>query len=686
MPDLAAAIPPRNSEDPAMLEKLRKSGASVLIYVLFGILIAGFVINFGPQSGGSSQGCTGSGVGADTVLEVDGEELGHSAWRFAYNMRGGKGTGKAEAVLEELLRSQILASEAAARGLVVSDDLIDRKIKAGEIHLVGRRWDLDSACESRQGPCYFTEVDDQWFFDFERLKVMLDQLSLSMGQFKDNQRREILADMVAELLRGSAAASRDEALARFIHENTRVSFDAVSFSSTAYRAALKVGAADIERFLASHEAEVKAKFDADARLWKGLKPQAKVRQIFIAKAPKTAPAADPADPTAAAAATAPDPGKAQLEAIRGEVTGGKKTFAEIAATSNDTEARKAAAGELGWLTVDSPALPDPALNDAVKALKKGDVSPVIETSRGFYLLTVEDTREGDLSFDQVKHELAAELARDVWSKEAAKRAALDALGQARAGTGKNLSDLFTKAKEPAGGGGFEGLENLSPEDRERLLEQIRQMQQQQGSLTWESQDIPAEWAQTAEAQAPAPTAAPTAAPAAAPAAAPTAAPAAGDAPAPAAAPADTAVVASADVLPPMGEVAKPEVRGYGPMVRDRDQIPRLGKSAPLMKALFDELTPGMLAPRVFDVDGNYVLVQVTQKDQAKVDEFEKDADSRVASLVDERGEKVLETWLAARCKKLVEEKKIEFQKDLVTEFDEQNKPVRMSYQPCQSMQ
>jgi parvulin-like peptidyl-prolyl isomerase len=675
-----------------MLEKLRKSGASVLIYVLFGILIAGFVINFGPQSGGSSQGCTGGGVSADTVMEVDGEELGRPAWRFAYNARAGRNqVARAEAAMEDLLRSQILAAEAAARGLVVSDGLIDRKIKAGEIYLVGRRWDLQSACESGQGPCYFKKVDDQWFFDFEILKAYLNQLGLSMGHFKDNQRREILADMVADLLRGSASASRDEALARFIHENTTVAFDGVTFAPAAYKAALKVGPADIERFLASHEAEVKAKYTADERLYKGLKPQAQLRQIFVAKAPAPAPA-DPADPTATAASTAADPGKAQLEAIRTEITSGKKTFAAVAATSNDTEAHKASSGDLGWRTVESPALPDPALNDAVKALKKGDVSPVIETSRGFYLLTVEDTREGDLSFDQVKGELALELARDVWSKEAAKRAALDALAQARAGTGKNLSELFQKAKEPAGGGGFEGLENLSPEDRERLLEQIRQMQQQQGSLTWESQDIPAEWQQGAEAQpapAAAPAAAPTAAPAAAPAAPAAAAPAATDAAAgaPAAAPAvDGAITPSADVLPPMGEVAKPELRSYGPMVRDRESIPRLGKSAPLMKALFDELTPGMLAPRVYEVDGSYVLVQVSQKEQAKIDEFEKDADRRVASLVDERGEKVLESWLAARCKQLVDAKKIDFQKDLVTEFDDQGKPVRLSYQPCQSMQ
>ena len=35
-----------------MLEQMRKSSQSLLIYVLFGIVIAVFIINFGPQSRG----------------------------------------------------------------------------------------------------------------------------------------------------------------------------------------------------------------------------------------------------------------------------------------------------------------------------------------------------------------------------------------------------------------------------------------------------------------------------------------------------------------------------------------------------------------------------------------------------------------------------------------------------------
>ena len=53
-----------------MLDSLRKSGASVAIYLIFGLLIVIFVINFAPNAGQSPGGCMGSGT---TPLTIDGE-------------------------------------------------------------------------------------------------------------------------------------------------------------------------------------------------------------------------------------------------------------------------------------------------------------------------------------------------------------------------------------------------------------------------------------------------------------------------------------------------------------------------------------------------------------------------------------------------------------------------------------
>ena len=53
-----------------MLEQMRRSSQSLLIYVLFGILIAVFIINFAPQSMG---GCEGTRTGS---VESDAAKVG----------------------------------------------------------------------------------------------------------------------------------------------------------------------------------------------------------------------------------------------------------------------------------------------------------------------------------------------------------------------------------------------------------------------------------------------------------------------------------------------------------------------------------------------------------------------------------------------------------------------------------
>ena len=55
-----------------MLEQLRRSSQSLLIYVLFGIVIAVFIINFGPQSQG---GCESSVSRASYAAKVGSGEV-----------------------------------------------------------------------------------------------------------------------------------------------------------------------------------------------------------------------------------------------------------------------------------------------------------------------------------------------------------------------------------------------------------------------------------------------------------------------------------------------------------------------------------------------------------------------------------------------------------------------------------
>ena len=607
-----------------MFDNLRKSGSSMIVWILFGILIAGFVISFGPQSVGSSQGCSSSG--RMTVLTVGGNTVDDSARRFGHGLSKSLRIPDASeiTVLNQILRRELLASEAARRGLRVPDDLVDHVIAAGEVHWAGR---------VTQAKAVFYDEEGKGIFSYKRFKSFVFQnLNMSVAGYKRQQTREILASTMERILRGSVAVSTEEARVRYISENTTVAFDAVTFDPKAYAAAMRVTDADLDRYLAAHEAEVKAGYVEAA--WKG-KKQLRVRRIYVTATPP----ATPVDGAAAPVAPAVDPAQAKLEAARADIVGGKKTFAAVASTLEADELYRNKGGDWGWYDEATLTLPDPALNDAVKALTEaGAVSPVIAAQGGFFLLSVTDRRAGDLTFDQVKRDLAEPLARNAWGVEAAKRAALLALETAKA-SGKPLKDLFPAA--------------------------------QTGALTSTSYDVPTAWMQAGGSGAGS-------------AAVPTAAAPTG------AAPVAVAPVATVDVLPAQDAVT-PEAVSLPAVARQGDST-LLGKSATLANALFEELTNGALGPIVYELttgaaDGQplFAIVQVTQKNLADITVFEKDMTERVAQLAQARGNVYVSDWLRRRCKALVGKNEIKPRRELLIVTDDDGRQVQLRWDPCSSL-
>jgi hypothetical protein len=345
------------------------------------------------------------------------------------------------------------------------------------------------------------------------------------------------------------------------------------------------------------------------------------------------------------------------------------------------------------------------------------MTPVIVTDRGAYLVIATEKREGDLSFDQVKTEIAAALAKDVWSKEAAKRDALETLARAQT-SGKGLDQLFERELMKPSGSGLEELlndPNMSQEQKQQLIQQLMQ-QQKHGSLEVHEQDVPVAWladddgsanaagpggsapaapAAGSSAAAPGAPAAPaTGGSSAAPAAggattgsgatAGSAAPGAGSgsAAAPAAPPAPKVVEASKDTLPQVGDVPKAKVNRLGPSPRQA-KMPGLGGAKDAIDALFDELEPGTLAKNVYEGDnGNFVVVQLINRSQPKVEEFDKIADAEITQMQAARGKAALGQWLKERCDTLTKAGKIRPAPDRIRETDDKGNPAPTVYHPC----
>ena len=104
-----------------MLQAMRRNSRHAIIYVLFGILIAAFVISFGPGSRGFGY----SGVSSAYAAKVAGSTVSEQDFHFAYVALGGtqyppqvaRERRLKEFVMDRLIERELFATEARAARL-----------------------------------------------------------------------------------------------------------------------------------------------------------------------------------------------------------------------------------------------------------------------------------------------------------------------------------------------------------------------------------------------------------------------------------------------------------------------------------------------------------------------------------------------------------------------------------------
>src|SRR5438445_6919098 len=112
-----------------MLAALRQHSRSLLIYILFGIVIAVFIINFGP---GSQGGCMG-GVAQSYAAKVSGNVIPELDFLHALQLlglgdeRGGAARARdvRKFLMDALILRELWAQEAERLGFRVSDEEIE---------------------------------------------------------------------------------------------------------------------------------------------------------------------------------------------------------------------------------------------------------------------------------------------------------------------------------------------------------------------------------------------------------------------------------------------------------------------------------------------------------------------------------------------------------------------------------
>jgi len=170
-----------------MLERMRKSSQSLLIYILFGIVIAVFIINFGPQSRG---GCEGPAMSGDHyAAKVAGDTISTNDFRYGFLVLGGaqypsniaKQQHLKEMVMDKLIERELLAQEAERMGYAVTDEEVEDLI--ADAKMIGLGY-----------PRTVNRVQKDGKFNYEAFKNFVQfELSLNPKTFIQEQKRELLA-------------------------------------------------------------------------------------------------------------------------------------------------------------------------------------------------------------------------------------------------------------------------------------------------------------------------------------------------------------------------------------------------------------------------------------------------------------------------------------------------------------
>jgi peptidyl-prolyl cis-trans isomerase D len=654
-----------------MLEQLRQNSRSLIIWVLFIIIIATFVFTFGSQADVSTSSCSGASTSSH-IMDVNDRPVSVHSWRFGMTaLRGGSSKVlRSQRVLDALLQRELLAQAGEEVGFRVTSDMATEAIRDGKFMVLGMPVDGKNM--------YYRDG----FFDYDLLLAQVNAMGLpSVDQFIAEQQRELQAEVMRDLLLRGSVASPEEARTRYIYENTTATVDVVQFRPFEYQRKISLTPEQIDRYRQAHESEVRAKYDADAALYKSRGKELKIRQIHIARKQPAVLKPEGAEAGAEAGATpaqpeADDPGLIAARQAREKLVAGAD-FAQLAREISEDDRSKDRGGNLGWRSAENPGLGARELAEAVKTLQVGSISEVITTTRGYHILQIEDTREGDLSYEQVARDLAEQMAVEHYAKAAARRDAHAALERARAALaeGKKLDDLFERQEQQQ----QPGLDSLPPE----ILEQL----QKQGSVTFDGPSKPAEASWQGAQQTGAPGDQPTAAPAAGePAAATdTAGVTATGATDPATTAAtDTVATTAAPVedVPVPADLVKPQVRSVGPFTRDPEgMILGVGKSEELMNAIFSKLEVNELTAQVYEVSDTFVFLQLVARQEPNLEEFQKDQLERTQLLGLERGYGDLRSWVQARCESVVGAGEIVPNRELLNQIATETEGEEFTYQP-----
>jgi peptidyl-prolyl cis-trans isomerase D len=422
-------------QTPGPIKKILLGGLLTIICVFMVItLVPGF---------GSSNFMGDSSPGRGIIAKVDGAEVT---------------TLEVQKTAKQMIQRQFPRGGAQASMLMpyfagqAAQQLINQKVVLAEATRLGlRATDDDIRDELQHGEYAQAFFPNGTFIGQDAYEDKLQQYNITVAEFEQEVRNEVLLNKLRNLVVGSASVTNTEVRDQFQKDNTKVKFD---------YAVLKKD--DIAKGIHPSDAELKAYYDRNKANYANSIPEKRKISYVVVEASKLQPQVSPDElksyynehsdeyrvpdqvsvrhiliksplpgPDGKVDQKAADAAKQKADDVLKQLNAGAN-FADLAKKYSDDTASAKDGGSLGWIQRGRFGSPDE--DKAAFSLAKGATSGVIATGSGFDIIRVEDKQSAHMkSLDEVKGEIEP-LLKQQKANQMAEAEANALVSQARSGS------------------------------------------------------------------------------------------------------------------------------------------------------------------------------------------------------------------------------------------------------------
>jgi peptidyl-prolyl cis-trans isomerase D len=427
-----------------MLRYFRKGGTAQFIVgaVVFAVIIV-FILEFRAGRGPAAS------LGEQCALRVYDRCVDKKDFYAAYGLIVPDGLSAKkvrrlklrQSIMDGLEERELLLVDAARLGISVSDSAIDDQLAAGRAHVSLPVEDAEQAsywlhlclpepktqgCRPGSEMVKFLPVRNARTqrFDYKLYaRFVRNMTNRSPREFKEMQRRELIAARMRDLIRSRVRVSEAEAFAEFKRERSTAVVRSVEVKR-AWFAKYVVDSSDaaVEQWALSNKKQVDAAWKSVKKNWTKSCPM--LRELVVSVAQDASK-----DDLAAA--------RKKIAAAAARIKGGEP-FTEVARQVSDGS-MAALGGEIGC--VGSGFSDSDTLLKAAAKLQPGQVSPVIQSDEGFLMVQLVRRVDGADLESAGRHFVARGLEMDFAADQAANQFATDLIAAVK--SGQSLDDATT---------------------------------------------------------------------------------------------------------------------------------------------------------------------------------------------------------------------------------------------------